>query len=358
MKTVTISCHQTTKISENYVSNFKKKLVLLLFVGFTALGAFAQSLPACTSMAVSPAISCPNTIAIATANLVNIDVVNGELVQWDIAPNLSGAFFGTPGVFTITATYFADGPVSTPVNVGPNFGGFTVTLKFINHPLVQTCAASPLVISPNCIITGDTDICPATTHTYSSTVTGVIGTTTHFWTVVSGGATINGSNTGSTVSVTAASACGPFTLRDVITSNGCQHTCEQTFNVVSSKPVIANCPIGSALGCNPTPPSCSQTVTASDICGTVPVICTPGEIVVDGCNRTQTFTYSATNACGLSADPCIVTYTWTVDTEKPVITATGTPANGILGCNPTTEAIGAALGTATATDNCGSVSPT
>ncbi|HET9824437.1 MAG TPA: hypothetical protein VFP87_03840, partial [Chitinophagaceae bacterium] len=40
------------------------------------------------------------------------------------------------------------------------------------------------------------------------------------------------------------------------------------------------------------------------------------------------------------------------DNTPPTITTTGTPANGQLGCNPTTAAIEAALGTATATDNC------
>jgi hypothetical protein len=47
-----------------------------------------------------------------------------------------------------------------------------------------------------------------------------------------------------------------------------------------------------------------------------------------------------------------------VDLIAPVITASGTPTNGTLGCNPTADAINAALGTATATDNCGVVSPT
>ncbi len=48
-----------------------------------------------------------------------------------------------------------------------------------------------------------------------------------------------------------------------------------------------------------------------------------------------------------------------VDTTRPIIFASGIPANGIIpGYNPTLNQIEAALGTAVATDNCGSVSPT
>jgi hypothetical protein len=48
------------------------------------------------------------------------------------------------------------------------------------------------------------------------------------------------------------------------------------------------------------------------------------------------------------------TITWTSDLVPPVITATGTATS--LGCNPTAAQIDAALGTATATDACSTVS--
>src|SRR5207247_2315110 len=60
--------------------------------------------------------------------------------------------------------------------------------------------------------------------------------------------------------------------------------------------------------------------------------------------------------CGNVATPVSRMVNWTEDTTPPVITATGTTLS--LGCNPTAAAIDAALGTATATDNCGSVTPT
>jgi hypothetical protein len=75
-------------------------------------------------------------------------------------------------------------------------------------------------------------------------------------------------------------------------------------------------------------------------------------VTVNGCTRSQTRTWTATDACGNTATPVSRTVTWTVDTTAPVITATGTPANGVLGCNPSSAQIEAALGSATAIDNC------
>ena len=359
MKTNTNYCPEWARNDyENFVSTIKLFLMLFLVLGIFVQNINAQTPPTCVQMVVVPAIICPNSQTTATATVFDVNPA-GESVTWTINPNASGAFFVQNGLTTFTQTITADGNYSLLIDSGPIpnsiNGGFTVQLGFNNHPGVQTCSASPLVIQPICNITGDDNVCPGTTHIYTSGVTGGFGTTSHFWTVVSGGATINGLNTNATVSVTVPSTCGTFTLRDVVTRNGCQSSCEQTFTVRSSNPVIANCPTGGALGCNPTPPSCSQNVTASDICGVVPVICTPGPLIVNGCNRSQTFTYTATNVCGLSATPCEVSYTWIVDLVAPVITAIGTPTDGVLGCNPDAATIDAALGTASATDNCGPV---
>src|SRR5439155_22932490 len=74
------------------------------------------------------------------------------------------------------------------------------------------------------------------------------------------------------------------------------------------------------------------------------------------CTHTRSFTITAEDDCGNLSDPCLVTYSWTMDTQAPVISATGTTLT--LGCNPTADQINAALGTATATDNCGVGTPT
>jgi hypothetical protein len=362
MKKSTISCHELTTISENYASNFRKKLMLLLFLSFATIGVFAQDVPTCVAMSVSPAISCPNTVATATAQVVNI--VSPQPVSWVISPNLSGATFVDNGLTTLPAIYSADGPVSTTINVGPNPGfGFTVVLQFDNFASIQTCSASPIVIQPSCNITGNDEVCPLTTNTYTSTLSAGSGEATHLWTVVSGVATINGSNTGSSVSVTASSSCGPVTLRDEITRNGCQNSCEKTFNVVSSNPVIIvdASPTDGILGCNPTREAVMAalgTATASNNCGPVSPTFTDAAVVIDGCSRSLTRTWNAIDACGNPAEAVSRTVTYTVDVTAPVIIVDASPTDGILGCNPTREAVMAALGTATATDDCGRVVPT
>ena len=50
-----------------------------------------------------------------------------------------------------------------------------------------------------------------------------------------------------------------------------------------------------------------------------------------GCSHVRTFTITAVDDCGNPATPCVVTYTWTDDTEAPVIN--GCPAGGPLPCN-------------------------
>src|SRR4030095_2348963 len=75
----------------------------------------------------------------------------------------------------------------------------------------------------------------------------------------------------------------------------------------------------------------------------------------NGCQRSQTRSWTVTDACGNAATPASRTVTWTKDTGAPVITAMGTTST--LGCNTSAADIEAALGTATATDNCGRVTP-
>ena len=120
-------------------------------------------------------------------------------------------------------------------------------------------------------------------------------------------------------------------------------------------------PNNSNLGCNPTAAAIDAalgTATATDNCGTVTPTPTTGAVGSNGCLRTQTRTWTASDACGNTASASR-TINWTFDITVPVITATGSTANNAnLGCNPSAAAIDAALGTATATDNCGPVTPT
>ena len=129
---------------------------------------------------------------------------------------------------------------------------------------------------------------------------------------------MNGCNRTQTFTYTA-TACGLTTTQTVT----------YTWTVVTA-PVLFGVPTGGNLGCNPTAPTCA-TVTASNECGPLPVTCTAGPITVNGCNRTQTFTYSATG-CNLTTT-ATVTFTWTVVTAPVLV---GVPIGGDLGCNPMT----------------------
>ena len=84
-----------------------------------------------------------------------------------------------------------------------------------------------------------------------------------------------------------------------------------TWTVVTA-PVFDNCVSGTtALGCDPTLPICATDITAYNECGPVRVSCTPGEIQVNGFNRSQTFTYTAEGACEYTST-CVRTFTWFV----------------------------------------------
>jgi len=109
------------------------------------------------------------------------------------------------------------------------------------------------------------------------------------------------------------------------------------------------------LGCNPdatTIEAALGTATASGDCGAVTLSVSDGQVISSGCNRSQTRTWTATDACGNSASASR-TVTWVVNTSTPLGTISGTNPN--LGCNPSDAAINAALGTATANTTCGSV---
>src|SRR4030095_9863240 len=72
-------------------------------------------------------------------------------------------------------------------------------------------------------------------------------------------------------------------------------------------------------------------------------------VTTDGCNRSQTRTWTARDFCG-NTSTASRSVTWVVDLTAPVLTTGGTATT--LGCNPSAGDINNALGTATATDGC------
>ena len=104
-----------------------------------------------------------------------------------------------------------------------------------------------------------------------------------------------------------------------------------------TEPVLANLPLGGDLGCNPTEPTCADTVTASDNCdGDISddVVCTPMDITGDDCNKAQTFMYTVEDECG-NADTAYVYYTWKVDTIAPVFTSVAPFMDSLCNASPT-----------------------
>jgi hypothetical protein len=111
-------------------------------------------------------------------------------------------------------------------------------------------------------------------------------------------------------------------------------------------------PADEDLGCNPELPTCNVDVTATDGCSEATVVCTPGEILEDGCERSQTFTYTATDDCGNTVS-ATTTYTWKEDLTPPVLA--NVPADEDLGYNPELPACDAEV---TAFDDCSKVTVT
>ncbi len=83
-------------------------------------------------------------------------------------------------------------------------------------------------------------------------------------------------------------------------------------------PSFTYCPVGANLGCNPTAFPGPGNAIATDNCGAVGVTSALGPITEDGCDRSQTRTYTACDGCNNLAF-CYQIFTWKVDTTDPLI---------------------------------------
>ncbi len=184
-----------------------------------------------------------------------------------------------------------------------------------------------------------------------------------------------GDISGALGSSTATDACGTPTIisfkDDDVTSNGCSRSQTRTFyakdgcdNISSisrtatwtSDLTPPTAVVGGAnlnLGCNPTAADINAalgTATASDACGPTTLTQSDGAVTSNGCNRSQTRTFTAKDACG-NMITATRTAVWTSDVTPPVVSLT--PAPALAACNPSATDVDASLGTATATDACG-----
>jgi hypothetical protein len=163
-----------------------------------------------------------------------------------------------------------------------------------------------------------------------------------------GTVTLSNETVGS-ATVTTSSTCGcSFSVVFIILKNGDEISrCVKVVTVTDAQaPAFTSTPTGSDLGCNPTGLPSPVNPSASDNCGTPTITSSNGSISSDGCSRSQTRTYKASDACGNTAT-IGQTFTWTADITGPGFTSC--PAGSDLGCSPASipEA-----GVATATDAC------
>lgn len=160
-------------------------------------------------------------------------------------------------------------------------------------------------------------------------------------------------------------SCMNFTTRTFTAEDDCGNTSTISrtvkWKVDNDKPVITatGTPLDGVLGCNPTPQEIDDALgvgTFTDNCdGNITASFSDGQVIARGCGRSQTRTWIAKDSCDNVALPVQRTATWTIDETPPVFD--GVDGNGWfpdvdLGCNPTRDAIIAALGTASATDTC------
>ncbi|MFN5355782.1 MAG: hypothetical protein ACK5CT_04135, partial [Bacteroidota bacterium] len=180
---------------------------------------------------------------------------------------------------------------------------------------------------------------------------------------------------------TVADACGPLTATftdSPDTPNGCSMSRTRTWNVSDAcgnaaqpvsfivtwstdtvAPVISASGTTLTLGCNPSAQDIEAALgsaTANDACGTITPTEQTSPITINGCERSQTRSWTAVDGCGNNSVSAVRTITWKVDTIAPVIQASGTTNDA--GCNPTTIELALALGSATVTDECDNLTAT
>jgi hypothetical protein len=283
---------------------------------------------------------------------------------------------------TVTWIEDTEGPAISVTGHNPNGGCNPTSIPFGTASATDNCGAATVTSSTGSITSSGcnrsqtrfwtaTDACQNSSST-SRTVSWVEDTTPPVITIADhnpnagcnptslpfgtasatdncGAATV----TSSTGSVTS-DGCNRSQTRFWTATDACQNS-SSTSRTVSwvedtTPPVITIAGHNPNAGCNPTSIPFG-TASATDNCGAATVTSSTGSVTSDGCNRSQTRFWTATDVCQNSSSTSR-TVSWVEDTTPPVITIAGYVANA--GCNPTVLA----FGTASATDNCGAATVT
>ena len=369
------ACGLTASATTTYTWTVVTAPVLAGVPANANLGCNPTTLPVCATTVTASNQCGPVTVTCTPGAITTTGCTRTQIFTY------TATACGLTASATTTYTWtVVTAPVLAGVPANANLGCNPTTLPVCATTVTASnqCGSVAVSCTPGAITT--TGCTRTQIFTYTATACGLTAsaTTTYTWTVVTApvlaGVPAN-ANLGCNpttlpvcaTTVTASNQCGSVAVSctpGAITTTGCTRTQIFTYTAtacgltasatttytwtVVTAPVLAGVPANANLGCNPTTlPVCATTVTASNQCGPVTVICTPGTITSNGCGRSQIFTYTAT-ACGLTAS-ATATYTWTVDITPPMISladATG------LGCNPTRAQVEAAFGGATVTDNC------
>lgn len=135
-------------------------------------------------------------------------------------------------------------------------------------------------------------------------------------------------NSGYTDKTVANGTCGWIRTRKFWAKDYCKNYSEVSVSVTwktdTSAPVIVatGTPQNGQLGCNPTPAQIEAalgTATTTENCGNVVPVPSDGPVQSNGCDRQQTRTWTATDACGNVATPVSRTAYWVEDLTPPVI---------------------------------------
>ena len=168
--------------------------------------------------------------------------------------------------------------VSPFVATGLDFGNYSFDVYNIdscNIDINPFMLNEPTGCCPtSCTVTGGPggNVCPATEAIFGGTTSGGTCTTpTYSWAIISNtsGASIVGSSTGASVTVSSGTTCGSYTIESTVTCSGCSPLlCTQVVNVVdNTQPTITTCAVTRNLeGCNTsviTGPNFSTTTTSS-----------------------------------------------------------------------------------------------
>ncbi|MBW6491252.1 MAG: HYR domain-containing protein [Lentimicrobium sp.] len=287
----------------------------------------------------------PKCLCVEQVVIVNIPLSVG--FQYNLGCNLGS---GTPVSFNSVVdggdgnyTYFwafGDGATSTaanPIHSYANPGVYVVSLTVIDGT-GATLTYSQNVTVPNLIqLSAEQtfDLQCENGNTAEGYFAATGGQPPYSFEIISNNTNAVFTQTGNVYSFSGAGA-GNILVR-VYDAISCQAEATLTINWLDNEaPVITTEEINRDLGCNPgeiIPPVFTGTDDYEGII--IPVVTTSGASST-GCNYIQTWYANYTDACGFAAEQMNITWTWTIDTEKPLISTTA--QSGDLGYNPIVEA--------------------